>query len=228
VNGRTGRLLWPALGLLAVTALFTVGGELAPRHVDRCADSELLLDPLAIDPASVPAKETEWRPLEAGRGIRKGTIPASHRDEPELGFLLFRSWGLPVTMQNPAKSIPGRLEADRMQLRWIDVDGQRVPVRFEDQTARNMVHFAMYTFAYDGRPVASAFSTRMRSIFDELLHGSRPITLMAVSARTSRFRQEDVEARAEAWLRAAWSHYRDACGLGPVGDARIAGSLDGD
>ncbi|MGH0038529.1 MAG: hypothetical protein ACQGVK_26130 [Myxococcota bacterium] len=212
-------ILAPLLVLLGVVGAVTYQAEVAPRHVDRCADVTRALDPTAIDPRSIPGSDDEWRPVVEGRGVRKGTIPAEEKGELEMGFLVQRTWGLPTQLLNPAKAIPGRLEADRIRLRPVEVGGREIPVHFADQTARNMVHFAMYTYAYDGRAVESAFGTRFGSIFDELLNGSRPITVLAVATRVEQFRQAKGEAQAEEWIRKAWTNYQRACGFESVSSA---------
>jgi hypothetical protein len=208
-----------AIPLLAVVAVATVGSELAPRRVDPCADPTRLLDPTAIDSRSVPTKEAEWGAVESGKGVRKGRIESDDPRDATLIFMLYRNWGLPIAMQNPGQSIPGNLEADRIRVRQVDVGGGTIPVQVADQTSHNVSHFAMYTFAYDGRAVTSAFRTRMGSILDEFVDGSPPITVMAISARTRLLDHERAEARAEEWMRAAWSHYLDACGFAPASGA---------
>lgn len=227
MTARADRLALAALVLLVLTGLVTVGSALAPRRVDPCADPERMLDPLAIDPRSEPLADSEWKPLSDGEGVRKGTIPSGRAKGPEFRFMLQRVWGLPNHLQNPAKAISGRLEADRIEERWIEVDGLRIPVQVADQTARNTSYFAMYTYAYDGRPVEGVFGTRVLSLLHELWNGSRPVTLMGISGRVSQFQLDKAEARAEEWLRAAWTHYLDACAIEPGMKGRPGGLPDG-
>ncbi len=208
----SGRWVAPALAMIAVTAAVTVASAVWPREVDPCIDPYRLLDPMKIDATSRPLPGHEWRPVRNGRGLRKGEVGRSRSRAGVLGFLMLRDWGVPLELQNPGYAVPSDIEADHMELRWVEEGETRLPVHYVSQSMGDVTLFAMYTYVYDGRPVTGVFSTRVRHLIDELLNGSRPITLFAITA-TVRFQNlEQIEGRAERWIRSAWQNYEAACG----------------
>lgn len=207
------RWLAPALGLMLLTAVFTLSARFLPRRVDPCADPGRLLDPVALDASSRPFEGQTWRPLVGGRGMRKGELGSRRGRFASYEFLIRRDWGLPLDFQNPGKGLPHHVEADRLELRHIEEDGASLPVHYAFQVIGGATHFALYVFFYDGSPVAGMFTTRLRHLVDELVHGSRPATLFLIAGRSDPLSLEENEARAQSWIRAAWHHYRNACNL---------------
>jgi hypothetical protein len=199
-----------ALALLAGAVAWQA--ELAPRRIEACADPIALLDPLAIDPGSAPPSDRTWA-ADRTRGRVSGVLPGEDPRDADLDFLVLRTWGLPQGIQNPSLYLPGRLEPDRLAKRRLAADGGEIPVFEAMQEVERRAHFASYFYAYGDRAVTSPGFERLLRAPGELVRGSRPITLFAVSGRVSRFELARARERADRWLASAWQHYRRACGF---------------
>ncbi|MCZ6465181.1 MAG: hypothetical protein O7A09_12665 [Proteobacteria bacterium] len=196
----------PLAILLGLAVVPIAVARMAPNRVDDCADPVLLMDVSRVSENTVV--EREPRADRANKSV-SGRIQPEHRRQAPLEFVMIRAYGLPRRFLHP--SAPGQLEPDQHDVEWLEVDGELLPVHLVQQKVERGTSFAVYVFAYENRPVVGPFASRMASAASELIFGSRPISLIAVSGSTGRLYKRETERRAKEWIAAAWRHHRAAC-----------------
>lgn len=203
----SARFAIPLALLLALAGIGVLYGRSVPRQ-DECPSHAALLAPQAFDPALEPLAEGP-RATDLGHGRLTALWPA--RPERAVAVAMVRSYGLPNLLLQPAMALPGRNEPDDVRVGEIDTPAGRVPVHYAYERRGRGARLTAYLMAYRGEPVRSPVWTRIREGPRALTGGTWPITLFtaAVAGHVSELdaRRED----AEAWLRAAWSHYRAVC-----------------
>ena len=200
------RFVIPMLVLLTLALVPVARAVLAPNRVDDCADKNILLEADRIDPNSTVE---EVRTGSRRSYLATGRIQPTHRRQAPLEYTITRAHGLPRRFLHPSRPIS--LEPDRHELVWLEVDGDRLPVHMAYQTIDRGTHFAAYFFAYENTPVTGAFWTRARMALSDMVHGTKPLTLVSVTGSAGQLYLERTEERAREWLAAAWKHHRAAC-----------------
>ena len=199
------------LGVLLALALgLTIHGRLAP-HRDECPSNEALLDAQAIDLHTSLRLEGE-RSTRIEAGSVSGLLPATSGGDAELPLAILRSFGLPNRLLQPAESLPGRHEPDEVQESVLETPAGPLPVRYAYERRGRSIRVTGYFMTYRGRIIESPLWVRLVHGPEAAFAGSFPITLFAIAAETHANGLASSLEQMNAWLRAAWLHYRRVCG----------------
>jgi hypothetical protein len=202
-----GRVALLTLVLLCAAGAGVVRLSIRPHTDETCADWRALSEPEGI---GLP---TDGVRVDGGPRSRTmdGLVLSPDGGSPALFFTIRRTFQLPNWLMRPTTAIPGPREPDRLETRTLDVDGTPVHVRFAYAMHRSHERFAVYTLAYDGRSILSAFWLRVLEAPRAIVRGARPITYIGVANSAGLMDLANQERRAIEFIEAAWRHYRRSC-----------------
>lgn len=196
--------------LLALATLPVWSSHLTARTWESCSNPAALEDTAAI-PGSVAEPPA---PLGAGHTFlrRSGKLREPSAAGGDLLYWLVRSRSAFQVYSQPTYSLNLPLDPDETDIRWREVDGERVPIHVASSTFGNFIHVAAYVMEYGGRPVEQLLPVQIETALAQLRHGTRPISLYIVDGIARSGRPEEVSGPATDWLVAAWRRHRAACG----------------
>ena len=197
------------LALAALTALPIWVHSRGLRDSDPCRDPGAFKATLLIPGSEPEYLEREPGPRELQYSV--GNIEGEKGVRAPLHFAIVRSFDPTELTNRPARFVIPKLEVQSRELRWVQRDGQRLPVHRVVEGTSRYETFVSYYFVYQGRPVKSPTLAVMASGLGRLWGGARPLTLVAVGGRASKRHIEATRQRAEEWLFATWDHYRAVC-----------------
>lgn len=204
------RFLAPGLGLVTL-ALVPVGWlGLADRRHDDCANPALLLQAHRIrGTAQSWERRGRYEPhlvqwTDGAMEERDGSYP--------VRFRIVRSY-------DPTEfyGTPGRYfhryatPEDPTEIRWLDVDGERIPIHQRIETSTGVPVLFQYLLVFGGRPVRNVFLSGAAAAGRQLRHGTLPVTLLLTFGADERSSLGAIQRISDDWLRAAWRHYRESC-----------------
>jgi hypothetical protein len=194
--------------LLAVVPVAIHGG--GRFRFDDCAEPSALFDTsrIAGSQAGEEIRDTGGRRVIQSSG---GTVPVNVRSIPPLQFRIVRSFDPWKLYHRPIPLIDEVHYSSRVKLRWIDIGGEKLPVRIHHDRTRTYVRFLEYMYVYESRPRRHPFWAGIASAFLHPLEGTRPLTLFMVSGRAPADLLEVAEQSADEWLIAAWRYYKMVC-----------------
>lgn len=198
-----------ALALLAIAVLaVALHGAFAARF-DPCADPAQLLHLAAYG----YSYEVEERPAVAEMPPQRwidGKLPPA----PGASSLWFRVARAdePFAIFSQSFLMVPHLPGDQIEVRELRVGSDVLPVyRIYDDSLGD-IRLTRYFFAQGVSPVAHPIASGIGRTWQQLVHGTLPVTAFAVSAAADARTLPAVEAAQEAWLSAVWSEFRRACG----------------
>jgi len=204
-------LLLILLLLALVPVAIHAGGRF---RFDDCAEPSALFDTFRIA-GSQPGEEI--RDTGGRRVIQSsgGTVPVNVQRIPPLQFRIVRSFASRKLHQWPIPFIDEVHYSSRAKLRWLDIGGEKLPVRTYRDHTRTHVRFLEYMYVYESRPRRHPFWAGLASAFLHPLEGARPLTLFMVSGLARADLLEVAEQSADEWLIAAWRYYEMVCSERP-------------
>jgi hypothetical protein len=203
----SARYALAAFALLLASALpVWLHAAIAPVHEDCAGYPAFVAAPRIGGAESVP-------PTNA---IKRTKIDAEGRLRLSSRVVLstrvvrrFDSWrfvSTPIAFGfNPLRHLEGGV------LRWIDADGDRLPVRWNAGQDARTAQIEAYVYVQAGRPVTHPLRSSLALALPQLVGGTRPITLLLVSGVATPDEREALDRAAEAWLVAAWRQLEAAC-----------------
>lgn len=204
----TRHLPWLVL-LLLLAGVPIALAALRPGRWDDCADPAALRD---------SGRFLEGTPgAEFQRFFRRhvfqrdeGTLPAGPGLEP-LRYRLLRSDEARYPYEQPTRFLRIPMDPERSVVRWVEADGDRLPIHLQYAHLRGIVRVVASVFVYDGRLVDSLLPLQIGSAARQLVRGRRPMTVFQVDGFGPPARQQQIEDPAIAWLASAWQAYRSIC-----------------
>lgn len=206
------RPLLPLLAILLTVLVPVVYHAYGDDEREDCADPASLLAAYRI-PGTGDETERWDKHVNGWAQWTEGDILPGRSDVEPPTFLILRTFRSRRVYLRPTIFLPEKLEPDHVELQWIDVDGQQVPIHVGTifQHSKRSMKLAAYMFAYGDRPVADPFREELASALPQIVGGRRPLTLFLVSGFAKRDKMESIERPAREWLANAWRHYRDSC-----------------
>ena len=201
-----------AAAIIAVAACAVLPiayGQLRERG-DECSSTEELLDASAIDPRSLLIMDGPKRTSLARQRLTARIDDDTVRRSP-IVYTVNRAFGLPNQLLQPAASLPGQREPDVFERVVLATDEGELPFRYASEKRGSSIRTTAYFMTHRSRAIDSPFLARARSALPALLDGPHPITLFVASTQGHRGDVAADRARLEAWIRAAWRHYRNVC-----------------
>ncbi len=141
----------------------------------------------------------------------EGFVDMGRPGQRELAFRIQRSFEPSRYYLGPTAYRAATPFADRAELRWVDADGEKLPVHLLYDRSEPRVKLSAYLYVYDSQPVWHPFPASLGSAPWQLVHGTRPLTFYLVYGSVPRARVAVAEELATQWLVAAWKHYRGVC-----------------
>jgi hypothetical protein len=195
------------LVLVAIPVYVHQGGR---SYVDDCADPLALRDhfdfdtphPLVDRPEQLNYFRTMWL---------DGHIDYGDPVRGQLKFSVARSFRPSYLYLDWHELRPGFIEPEDIKLRYVDVDGERLPVQVLVGRDQSPPLVAAYILVYNNRPVERPFLTQLRASFDELFSTLPPMTMYFVTGQVARRDLEIAEQRAVEWLANGWRQFRSIC-----------------
>jgi hypothetical protein len=184
VHRETAARFDPCADPAQLTHLDAFGAQYSIRH-DGAAPHPLWVD------GNLPPAVPNGRPLSF-RFVRM--------DAPDRFYLGFDR----ILLQPP-------LPEDRKELRALRVGSDMLPVHRVVGGSSGPVRIARYFFVHGARPVAHPFPSGLKTVWDQLVRGTQPVSLFMVAGVGKSAALSAIEDSAEAWLAAAWTDYRRAC-----------------
>ncbi len=97
-----------------------------------------------------------------------------------------------------------------------DVDrvhgGGTLPIRVRGGRNARFAHLTVYLYVLGNRPVERPWVGSLRRAFEQLLHGTLPLTVLLAEGDATVENEDPHRALLVEWVRAAWSRYREVCG----------------
>jgi hypothetical protein len=201
--------------ILLLLALVPVAIHFAGRfQFDDCAEPSALFDTFRIA-GSQPGEET--RNTGGRRVIQSsgGTVPVNVPRISPLQFRIVRSFDPRKLHYWPIPLLDEIHYSSRVKLRWLEIGGEKLPVRIYHDHTMTSVRFLEYMYVYESRPRRHPFWAGLASAFLHPLDGARPLTLFMVSGTAPADLLEVAEQSADEWLISAWRYYKMVCSERP-------------
>ena len=103
------------------------------------------------------------------------------------------------------------LPSDRISMKLVSVGPDVLPVHRRYDESFGTTRFSQYLLVQGVRPISHPLSGGLEVAWDQLVHGTQPVSLFVIQAIGDGARLEQLEAKAEEWLAEVWSDYREAC-----------------
>lgn len=198
--------------LLAVAMVLVWRSTLVVQRWESCRSPDSVGDTTAI-PGSVPQETAKRTMLSDGDFLkRRGELAQRSGAKGDLPYLVVRSDNATLVFAEPSRALVRPLDPDRFERRWLDVDGESVPVHIESQELPQHQHIAAYVFEYDDQAVEALLPLQLRTAVSQVVRGTRPITQYAIHGIARKDHPDDVLDPALEWLAAAWRRHRAICG----------------
>ena len=198
------------LSLLLALALVPVAFHtLGDRTLDDCADPAALLDTAAIA-GSTPSHQHDtarWSLIQ----WTQGDVDTRALQVPNMRYHVVRSFEPTRLALGPTETLVAPINFSAAELRWVEADGERLPMHSVYVHSWSGSRVATYLFAYGDQAVESPFGAGLGNAISQLWSGTQPLTLFVIDGAASPERLAAAEQRQVDWLVAAWQRYRDVC-----------------
>jgi hypothetical protein len=198
----------------------------------------LLRDARGEDPCAAPGalKATSLIPGSVALGERleelgpstiqwsEGEVAHPLAGRPPMRFQIVRSFDARSLYANPlalaAPEVVGtsgelQLQPEELRVRVAGDGGAGIPIHVawdHTEAPRGPSRLVAWLFVFDNAPVRSPLAAQLASAPSLALRGTRPLTLIAISALATEDSAVRVEDAAVAWLVSAWEYAARACG----------------
>jgi len=205
------RFAAPTLALVVAAAIPVLWFAAAERRRDDCAHPERLFEADRIEGTARSRERTDaYEPhlvqwTDGAIAERDGTHP--------VRFRIVRSYRPEDFYATPARYFHRyATPEDPTEIRWLEADGERLPVHHRIETSTAAPVLFQYVLIFGGRPVRHVFLSGVAAALSQLRHGTQPVTLLMTFGEDELSSIDAIRRISDAWLRAAWRHYREACG----------------
>ena len=205
----SARLALP-LGLLLAIFLVPIWyGRLAPER-DECPSKEAILVAEEADPRlEIVRRGPKSTNVESGQLL--ALLPDDGHGLGPMAIAIYRSFGLPNRLLQPASALPGRREPDEVRLEMVATKQGDLPIHYAyEQHGRNS-RVTAYLMGYRGEAIRSPLWTRLSQGPGDLFTGRWPITLFVVAGRAHPSKLQERLDQMETWLVEAWERYQQVC-----------------
>ena len=199
----------PLLVLLALALAPVAHHALVDRTLDDCADPAALLDTTAIE-GSTPSHQHDtgrWSLIQ----WTQGDVDTRGLKIPAMRYHVVRSFEPARLALGPTETLVTPINFSPARLRWVEADGERLPVHSVYVHSWSGSRVATYLFAYGDRAVENPFGAGLGNAISQLWSGTQPLTLFVIDGAASPKRVVLAEQRQVDWLVAAWQRYREVC-----------------
>ncbi len=218
------------VALLALSALARVAWIRDARGPDVCR-SPGAIKATSLIPGTVALGE-RLEALDADTfQWSEGEVANPLSPRSPMQFQIVRSYDAPRLYGNPlrigertgpgahdqlasAGARPDRMQPEDLRVRELDVDGERVPIHVawdHTQAPLGPSRLVAWMFIYENRPVVSPLLRQIAGAAPLVIGGTRPLTLVTVSALAARSTGPRAEDAAMAWLADAWRYVARSC-----------------
>jgi hypothetical protein len=193
-------------------------GRLGPEE-DECPSDAAVLDAAALDPRlELILEGPKATKIEARRLLAR--LPGTAEHGAPMWVSIYRAFGLPNRLLEPAAGLPGRREPDDVESKILSTPHGDLPVHYAFEHRGRSIWVTAYFMAYRLEGIRSPLWTRLRHGPASVLGASWPITAVAIAGRMNPATRDQRLARMDAWLLEAWGHYQAVCG--PAATSRIS------
>jgi hypothetical protein len=196
------------LGLLVLAAAASAAQAFFPRWVDPCRNPEALRVTSLI-PGTVAEGEILEKRGKVVIQWSEGRLEPGPTPGPPLRFQIVRSFGSLLLYLQPLTLLGGEPEAQDLEVRTLDTAAGPLDVHLESARVPERVAFVAYFYTHGNEAVSHPFFSKLRSAIAEMLWGTWPLGLFAVTGQAADLGQ--ARERAEAWLVSAFEHFDAAC-----------------
>lgn len=97
--------------------------------------------------------------------------------------------------------------------RTLDAEGELLPIHWSSYptSVRNLVHVEAFMYVQGGVPTVHPLRSGLSLAFDQLLYGTRPLTVLMVSGERSPRDLESIERAMDRWFLDAWRQLEASC-----------------
>jgi len=198
-----------ALVLLAIAMLAVARHRVVAARFDPCANPAQLFHLAAYGHDYSIGEHFGTGDVHPQQRI-DGTVSLAPPGARALAFRVTRS-DEPFPIYNQTYLIVPPLPEDRTELRELRVGSDVLPVYRVFDDWRGDFRITRYFFVLGVEPVRHPLSGGIAIAWQQLIHGTQPVTVFAVNGDGRTESLPAVEAAAEAWLSAAWSEFRRVC-----------------
>jgi hypothetical protein len=206
----SGRFAPPLLLLLCLAAIPIVRHTYLGDSRDDCADPQALYDAIRIEGVA-EAREIERLHRGARFQVTLGRLEKQPGRIPPPRFYILRSFSPSEFYMQPTYHLRGMFEADRYELEWIDAGEGPIPIQWQMGYTEGRSRAVGLVYVFGSRPVENPFRAQLHTVLDQLLHGTRPLTLFLASGYVPSERAELFRDPAREFFAAAWRYYKSVC-----------------
>jgi hypothetical protein len=207
----SGRYALPVLGMTLLAAIPIGFHAVAAPVADSCRDAAALLASERIGEGRVG----ERRPANGG-GPGEGAIQGALPQAEDVFSMVFR-----VARGSRPSAFYGLGQVQALddsfaldaggELLELDAGDARLPVHWLEDAFEPRFRVRAHFYVVDGRPVANPFTAGLALAGEQLLGGTRPVTLFIFRANGRTTASDVMRENARAWLLAAWQRHQEAC-----------------
>lgn len=199
------------LGILIAIFLVPIWYGRLSQERDECPSHAALFGATEADPRlRVITQGPKSTKVDAGQLLAVQS-DSGDRMGP-MAIAIYRSFGLPNRLLQPASALPGRREPDEVRVSVVPTSQGDLPIHYAyEQHGRN-IRVTAYIMAYRLEAIRSPLLTRLSEGPSALLDGRWPITLFAAAGRAHPSNLEQKIEHMETWLLEAWGRYQEVCG----------------
>jgi hypothetical protein len=198
-----------ALVLLAIAMLAVARHRVGVARFDPCANPAQLFH-LAAYGRDYSIGEHFGHGDDYPQQRIDGTVQPAPSGARALSFRVTRS-DEPYPIYHQTYLIVPPLPEDRTELRELRVGSDRLPVYRVFDDWRGDFRLTRYFFVLGVQPVRHPLSGGIAIAWQQLIHGTQPVTVFAVNGDGRTESLPAMEEAADAWLAAAWSEFRRVC-----------------
>lgn len=92
-----------------------------------------------------------------------------------------------------------------------EAGGVALPIHLRVEQFGEYANIGAHLYIFDGRPIRTPFIASLRKAFDQLVHGTLPLTAIVVEGDARVTPDRDHEALLVDWLVSAWGRYQEVC-----------------
>ncbi len=201
----------PALAaILALAAVPVIVLGASDRRWENCADPAALRE-VIWTAGGESARELEHLYRDGIFQWTRGTLGGGGGAVSPVTYQILRSDDALNLYQEPTEFLSAPMDPESFETRWVKVDGESVPIGVTASTSRDWIRLSFQIAIYNGRPIASLIGPQLSGVAAQLVHGSRPLTLLMASGLVRPDLIERLEEPAISWLTEAWRTYRSVC-----------------
>src|SRR5262249_50809219 len=100
--------------------------------------------------------------------------------------------------------MPGLLPTDRTSVKLVRAGSDVLPVHQRYDDSLGITRFSLYLLVQGVRPITHPLAGALEAVWDQLVHGTQPVSMFEIQGKSESEALREVDARAEAWLAQVW------------------------